>query len=123
MFITGTKTNHTIILNNDHKFGNSNAPGAQHKGNAIIDGKDMFIKADDINPMLGNWEPRYDYEHSSITEAIVSKFIANLDDDFNSVQYEYVSIQHGNMTTTGTISENYVNNPRLIEVGAYALIV
>lgn len=100
--------NHVII---NQKFGNPNVNGLQHKGAITIDNQPYFAKLDDLNPTVsGEWESRFDVQYSSVSEAISSLLVKNIQNkqDFDSVEYEFSTFNIDGKRSTGTISKNYL---------------
>ena len=108
--------NHIVIT--DH-FGNTNVNGLQHKGAIQINNESYFAKLDDLNPTVnGQWENRYDVQFSSLSEAISSILIKNIESkqDFDSVEYEFATFNINGKQSSGTISKNYLKDNELERV-------
>lgn len=86
----GTKENHTVTLSGD-TFGHTNSAGLQHKGAVLLDNQETYVKLDDLNPADGReWENKFDYRYSSVSEAIVSCLTRNINSDtFKSADYHF----------------------------------
>jgi len=101
----------TVVFDPKDKFGHVSAVGMQHKGAAYIDGVKKFVKLDNINPTArGDWKDPFNYQYSSVSEAIVSCLIRNMDDDplFQSVEYTFERFDNKGDITTGTTSNNFL---------------
>ena len=108
--------NHIVIT--DH-FGNTNVNGLQHKGAIQINNESYFAKLDDLNPTVnGQWENRYDVQFSSLSEAISSILVKNIESkqDFDSVEYEFATFNINGKQSSGTISKNYLKDNELERV-------
>lgn len=108
--------NHIIITDN---FGNTNVNGLQHKGAIQINNESYFAKLDDLNPTVnGQWEKRFDVQYSSLSEALSSILIKNIQSkkDFDSVEYEFATFNINGKSSTGTISKNYLRDNELERV-------
>lgn len=105
--------NNTVVFDPDDKFGHVSAVGMQHKGAAYVDGNKKFIKLDDINPMVrGDWKDPFNYQYSSVSDAIVSCLIENMGDDprFQSVTYTFERFDNRGVISTGTSSDNFLKD-------------
>lgn len=103
--------NNTVVFDPNDKFGHVSAVGMQHKGAAYVDGNKKFIKLDDINPTVrGDWKDPFNYQYSSVSDAIVSCFVQNMGDDprFQSVTYTFERFDNRGVITTGTASDNFL---------------
>ena len=105
------------------EFGNTNVNGLQHKGAITINNKPYFAKLDDLNPTVnGKWENRYDVQFSSLSEAISSILVKNIESkkDFDSAQYEFATFDIKGKQSSGTISRNYLReneSERVLAIG------
>lgn len=105
--------NNTVVFDPDDKFGHVSAVGMQHKGAAYVDGNKKFIKLDDINPTVrGDWKDPFNYQYSSVSDAIVSCLIDNMGDDprFQSVTYTFERFDNRGVISTGTASDNFLKD-------------
>ena len=105
--------NNTVVFDPDDKFGHVSAVGMQHKGAAYVDGNKKFIKLDDINPTVrGDWKDPFNYQYSSVSDAIVSCLIDNMGDDprFQSVTYTFERFDNRGVISTGTESDNFLKD-------------
>ena len=112
-YIETEREKNILKFDTNRKFGDTNTGGLQHKGMGIVDGKETFIKLDDLNPTVsGTWENGFDYQYSSISEAIVSCLVKNIekDDNFQSVTYNFEVFENAGKLVTGTTSNNYLND-------------
>lgn len=115
-YIIATRNHNELQFESGRKFGNSDTAGLQHKGMAIVDNCPKFVKLDDLNPTVrGDWENKSDYQYSSVSEAIVTCLIRNMDTDtqFKSVEYDFELFDMGNRKVSGTISDNYLSENEL----------
>lgn len=105
--------NNTVVFDPNDKFGHVSAVGMQHKGAAYVDGNKKFIKLDDINPTVrGDWQDPFNYQYSSVSDAIVSCLIRNMGDDprFQSVTYTFERFDNRGVISTGTASDNFLKD-------------
>lgn len=105
--------NNTVVFDPNDKFGHVSAVGMQHKGAAYVDGNKKFIKLDDLNPTVrGDWEDPFNYQYSSVSDAIVSCLIENMGDDprFQSVTYTFERFDNRGVISTGTASDNFLKD-------------
>ena len=105
--------NNTVVFDPDDKFGHVSAVGMQHKGAAYVDGNKKFIKLDDINPTVrGDWKDPFNYQYSSVSDAVVSCLIENMGDDprFQSVTYTFERFDNRGVISTGTASDNFLKD-------------
>lgn len=111
---------HIIITDN---FGNTNVNGLQHKGAIEIQNESYFAKLDDLNPTInGQWENRFDVQYSSLSEAISSILIKNINSkqNFDSVEYQFATFDINGKQSSGTISKNYLReneSERVLAIG------
>lgn len=111
-YIIATRNHNELQFESGRKFGNSDTAGLQHKGMAIVNSHPKFVKLDELNPTVqGDWENKFDYQYSSVSEAIVTCLIRNMDTDtqFKSVEYDFELFDMGNKKVSGTISDNYLS--------------
>lgn len=137
MYITATEEQNVIALNEEQKFGNRNIQGMQYKDVISLDKKHLFVKLDELNPTInGKWDNRFDYQYSSVSEAVVSCLTRHIqDENFYSVDYKFRTFTHLDTVMTGTISEiflkeneveqilstGHTNNPNTsIDINTYA---
>lgn len=106
----GTKENHTVTLSGD-TFGHTNSAGLQHKGAVLLDNQETYVKLDDLNPADGReWENKFDYRYSSVSEAIVSCLTRNINSEtFKSADYHFAVFDNNGKKSTGTYSKNYLD--------------
>ena len=105
--------NNTVVFDPDDKFGHVSAVGMQHKGAAYVDGNKKFIKLDDLNPTVrGDWKDPFNYQYSSVSDAVVSCLIENMGDDprFQSVTYTFERFDNRGVISTGTASDNFLKD-------------
>lgn len=102
-----------VVFDANDSFGHTDAVGYQYKDAAYIDGQKRFVKLDDINPASGKyWKDAFDYQYSSVSDAIVSCLVKNMEHDpkFESVVYTFEHFDNRGTLTTGTASENFLQD-------------
>lgn len=106
----GTKEDHIVTLTGG-TFGHTDSAGLQHKGAVLLDNQETYVKLDDLNPADGReWENKFDYRYSSVSEAIVSCLTRNINSDtFKSADYRFAVFDNDGKQSTGTYSKNYLN--------------
>ena len=93
-----------------HKFGSQAISGMQHKGIAVFEDGEYFVKLDTLSPAVsGTLQPHFDVQYSSISEAIVSCFLKHADCSMDSTIYEIGLFEKDNKSITGTRSRNYLD--------------
>lgn len=110
---TTRNADNTVVFDPAGNFGHVSAVGMQHKGAAYIDGNKKFVKLDDLNPTVrGDWKEAFDYQYSSVSDAIVSCLVKNMGDDplFESVEYTFEHFDNDGITSPGTASDNFLKN-------------
>ena len=103
--------NNVVVFDKGRKFGHTSAVGMQHKGAAYIDGEKRFVKLDDINPAVRkDWLDPFNYQYSSVSDAIVSCLVRNTEHDplFESVDYAFEHFDNNGSLSTGTASKNFL---------------
>lgn len=108
---TTRDSNNRVIFDPNQTFGHTETVGLQHKGMAHIGKKTQFVKLDDLNPTeKGNWKGNFDYQYSSVSDAIVTCLVNNMENDprFESVKYTFEQFDNDGKQTTGTVSDNYL---------------
>lgn len=119
-FINGTQvSNGHIILDSADTLEQQNHRGLQHKGIVNLDGHHVYLKLDELSPRVtGEWEDKFDYKYSSVSETLASLFVKNLkvDPQFDSAMYQFRTIGYKNTNHTGTASEIYLRENEIEEV-------
>ena len=119
-FIHGTQvSNGHIILDSADTLEQKNHRGLQHKGIVNLDGHHVYLKLDELSPRVtGEWEDKFDYKYSSVSETLASLFVKNLkvDPQFDSAMYQFRTIGYKNTNHTGTASEIYLRENEIEEV-------
>ena len=119
-FINGTQvSNGHIILDSADTLEQQNHRGLQHKGIVNLDGHHVYLKLDELSPRVtGEWEDKFDYKYSSVSETLASLFVKNLkvDPQFDSAMYQFRTIGYKNANHTGTASEIYLRENEIEEV-------
>lgn len=118
MYITATEDNNVITLDKSQKFGNKHIQGMQFKGVISMNKEHLFVKLDELNPSVnGEWENRYDYQYSSVSEAVISCLTRHIkDDQFHSVDYSFHTIVHEDTIKTGTTSPIFLRENEVEQI-------
>lgn len=90
-------------------FGHTGLVGLQHKGLIRHDDKDLYVKLDRLNPSIsGEWENRFDYLYSSVSESIASCIVNNLTTEHRHASYTFTVFEENGELLTGTTSEVFL---------------
>lgn len=109
-YIKSTRQGNKVVFDSQDRFGDTHTQGAQHKGMSFLDDEKVFVKLDDIHPNKGVWEPPYDFNYSSISEAIVSAFVdaCEPDEKFDNVFYDLTVFEQNGKLSSGSISKPFL---------------
>ena len=108
-YVGTKKIGEHLVFDDDSAFGNSNIAGLQLKGIAEIDNQDRFVKLDDLALKGRSWKPQFDYQYSSVSDAIISCLARNIkNSDLNSVDYKFAAFERPSGLATGTVSDIYL---------------
>lgn len=107
-------------------FGHKKLNGLQHKGIVTIDGVDQFVKLDELNPAIsGEWENKFDYKYSSVSESIAACVTRNLVSTHRHADYTFEVFEHKGQPVSGTRSDVFLKDnevERVLSIGSNGAI-
>lgn len=114
---TATRDGDTIKIQGE-RFGKQHIAGMQQKDFINLDGDDKFAKLDTLSPnQAGNWKDRYDFQYSSVSEAMVSCLTNNIKNPTGrTVDYQFNTFKIDGETVSGTISNNFLVDKHEFEI-------
>lgn len=92
-------------------FGHKKLNGLQYKGIVNVAGTDQFVKLDELNPAIGGeWENKFDYQYSSVSESIASCVTRHLTTAQRHADYTFDTFTHKGNLVSGTRSDVFLKD-------------